>query len=919
MQLEAALHLVPAIAGDHGDVVVVAGLVVARRPAEQAGGGIKAGACWQIAQQQRDGVAIGVGSQQRQAQALALAQGLVGQGIDDRHMVGAGHGQHEAAQSDTAPAVDHAQQHLAVGAVSGRGRPLERGKVAEAGGAALNQRSLCEAHALGAADDLPEEQTPVAVLRAQGAGPGLAGLGRRQVGAVEVEAAVGLDLAELRRQVVIGQGVDAMAQVELGPLTRAWRAAQAAGRAHADGLGVQRLAGLERSALQRCRQVKQPKLGLLGLALRSAEDGVTEVAAGVEQQRERALEIVGADVGDADVVAQGAGQAVGAGVAEGEQDEVGDVRDRREHEVEGHAQVELLHAAQAAGDLQAPAPRRQIGQAQDGALAGAVPAHAFGVQHEMAVGAGGDQAVVAGGEHRRGSRGVVTGRAGPHGLVEADRQLAQRQRHQGAVADAGRDEPGRFGGGKFVDAGGLRDEHAAIGGGDDALAAAAAVGQLEPAPGGQLDGPDRAAARQRATAAGHGALRGVGAGQQQAGQGRAGLAEGEAVDQAGDAVRQLGAAGVAPAERQADDLAAGFGQGAVDGAAGPAHGPQPAVGPEGELTHTGVAEVLPGLAGDGFLGVEGLDAIAAGDIDQPGAGVDSQGVGQGLAAGGAAAADDGAAAGVDQEQLSAGHRPEVAVPVCRQVEHRRIQREQRLHRAAAVLGKAEDLFALGPGAGEHAAVGQLDHGERADVALAGPKAAGEAAQLKWREHRLQIAAQAAQGRIDDQAGQGLRGQGEQAARVVAAPGRGGRQLGAGREHLGQAQGLLGRAAAAVVGQHRTGHAGGLAVAGVVGGRRQKLIALAGHAGEQRRAFGAGHLLLPDLEVTAILGHINGDVLDARGVIGGLPVEQEGRLAAGVIAVAGDAERGAGRAGVQGVADGRAGDRRGGVEEDAGRR
>ena len=55
-----------AVAGEYGDVVVLAGLVVAGRPGEQAIGRIKTGACGQVFNRQGDGVAIGVCSSERQ-------------------------------------------------------------------------------------------------------------------------------------------------------------------------------------------------------------------------------------------------------------------------------------------------------------------------------------------------------------------------------------------------------------------------------------------------------------------------------------------------------------------------------------------------------------------------------------------------------------------------------------------------------------------------------------------------------------------------------------------------------------------------------------------------------------------------------------------------------------------------------------
>ena len=260
VEVEAALHRVLAVAGDDGDVAVGAGLVVAGGPAQQAGGGVEACAGRQVAHQQGDRVAIGIGREQGQAEARALGEGLVRHRMDDRHVVGAGHGQREAAQGHTAAAVDHAQQDFGVGAVFGCRRPLERGVVAVAGGGAFDEGGLIDRHALRTADDLPEEQAAIAVLGADGGGPGLAGLGGRQRRSAQVETAVAVEQAQGRRQVVVRDGIEPVAQVELDELAGARRGAEAAGRAHRDGLRGQGLAVLERLAGQGGSEVQHPQV-----------------------------------------------------------------------------------------------------------------------------------------------------------------------------------------------------------------------------------------------------------------------------------------------------------------------------------------------------------------------------------------------------------------------------------------------------------------------------------------------------------------------------------------------------------------------------------------------------------------------------------------------------------------------------------
>ena len=422
-EVETALHLVLAVAGDDGDVAVLPGLVVARRPAQQPGTGIKEGAGRQVADLQCHGVAIGVGGQQRQLQAFALGQGQIAQGGDDRHMVGPRHCHRKAAQRHTAPAVDHAHQHLGIRAVGGLGRPLQRGAVAVTAGAAFYQRVLLDAQARRRADDLPIKQAAVRIQRTQRRAPSLAGLGSGQGRRVGVQAAISGALAQHRRRVVVRHGINTMAQVELDQRATARRAAKAAGRAHADGLLVQRLAVFQRLAGQCRAQVNHPQLTLLALALAGVADRVAKVAARVQQQHQRTAQVVDADVGEGHVVADRARQAVSAGVGKAQRDKVGDVGDRREHQVIRGAQRHLLHAAQRLGHLNPPPASGQVGQGQHGAFAGSIPAHAVGVQQQVAVGAGGEQAEVGRVQYRANARCVVAGRTRPHRLVKADGQL----------------------------------------------------------------------------------------------------------------------------------------------------------------------------------------------------------------------------------------------------------------------------------------------------------------------------------------------------------------------------------------------------------------------------------------------------------------------------------------------------------------
>ena len=339
----------------------------------------------------------------------------------------------------------------------------------------------------------------------------------------------------------------------------------------------------------------------------------------------------------------------------------------------------------------------------------------------------------------------------------------------------------------------------------------------------------------------------VAAGHQQARQGGARRPEGDAVDQRAQPVFQFGPARQAAVHREADDVGAGIGFGALDRLAAPAHAPEAAIGGEGQIPHPRVGEVPPGAGAAAGLGIEDLHAIAGRHIDQPGAGIDRQRMGEGIVAGALVSFDHGAADGIHQQQLLAGHHPKLAEPIQRHVEHGGLQAEQRRQRAAALLGEAEHLLALAAGAGEHAAVRQLHHRQGADVAVAATEAMAKAAHLHRRQHTAQI--RAFHGR--HKTGQSLGRCRKQRVAGVAAAWSGSRQGGGALNRLVAAEVLACLIATAVVWQHRIGNECRFAVAGAIGGRRQELVGVAQLAGEEVLATGTSYLTAPDAEIAAV--------------------------------------------------------------------
>ena len=102
------------------------------------------------------------------------------------------------------------------------------------------------------------------------------------------------------------------------------------------------------------------------------------------------------------------------------------------------------------------------------------------------------------------------------------------------------------------------------------------------------------------------------------------------------------------------------------------------------------------------------------------------------------ATHDGATAGVNQQQLLAGHHPQLTQVVQRHVEHGFAQDKQRRGVAPAFFAVAKHLVAQCAGAEQNALVGHLHHGQGTNVRVAGAKAFCKAAHRERSHHRLQV-------------------------------------------------------------------------------------------------------------------------------------------------------------------------------------
>ena len=315
MQVEAFDNRVLAVAGHDRHIVVTACLVVTGGPLQGAAAGVVAGAGGQVAQGDGQAIAIGIGHAQGQVEAFPLLECDVAQRLDRGQLVGAGHRQAEAAQGDAAAAVHHPHHHLAVDPVVGCGRPAEAG----AGGIArlglLHRGGGGDPQTGGGLHQLPEEQRAVAVGGLQGGRPGLAHRRSRKNVALRVGGACD---RQGRGRVGVGQGVDAVAQIQLGQPARSRRGAQHAGGAHLHRLPLNRGPRRQHTPLggQGGIEIEDPEIVLVAAAALGRADLALEIAARIEQQQHRCPQIVGADVGDAHVVADLAGTPGAAGVAE---------------------------------------------------------------------------------------------------------------------------------------------------------------------------------------------------------------------------------------------------------------------------------------------------------------------------------------------------------------------------------------------------------------------------------------------------------------------------------------------------------------------------------------------------------------------------------------------------------------------------
>ena len=414
------------------------------------------------------------------------------------------------------------------------------------------------------------------------------------------------------------------------------------------------------------------------------------------------------------------------------------------------------------------------------------------------------------------------GAGGQHVVVEHDADLAHRQRHQGAIGRRHPHHLGRHQRRHHVHLLAVGHQQAAIGGGDQLLGARAANGQFHLAQRDQVHQVQAGAGFTGAAAA---------AGKQQVFEGCAGLGEGDGIEPGVEVHLHL-----RPALRIEADQVTTLGPGA---------GPQRAVGRHGQVIDPHVAEV-----GEAALDrVEAVDAGTRRHVEHTLDGVEGQRLGDAVAI----AVQDLQCAGIQLKQrTTARGGPQPALGVVGQVVDRRIELHLGRQHAATVLVEQVERAAVATARDDEVAVRPLQHRQRADASKALGDAGAEGRTHKRCQHRRELRRRA-----------GLQRRHTQLGLLEQRIGRR-RHAGRGRDaHIHRGAAHAGRAAQvgarAIVGHGH--HRWAFAVAGVVGGQRQKLNQAPGRADVQARA-GRG-LALPDGPVTALHPHIDGGVAHAR--------------------------------------------------------
>ena len=166
-----------AVADDDRDVLVNTGLVVARRPGEKSRAGVEDGAGREIADREGQAVAVGVGGEDRQREALAFGEGDLSQIGDHREVVAARDGEREALDRHSAAVVGDAHDDLGLGGGVGVRRPGQDGALDVAFAFSLFIRirfrlSGGERHPRRGLHELPVEARPVGIQGFESGAPG---------------------------------------------------------------------------------------------------------------------------------------------------------------------------------------------------------------------------------------------------------------------------------------------------------------------------------------------------------------------------------------------------------------------------------------------------------------------------------------------------------------------------------------------------------------------------------------------------------------------------------------------------------------------------------------------------------------------------------------------------------------------------
>ena len=367
-----------------------------------------------------------------------------------------------------------------------------------------------------------------------------------------------------------------------------------------------------------------------------------EILAGVDHQRQWRAQVVFADVGYRHVIRHGTGGTVHTGGSETDTDMVREIEQSGEVGLIDLLEAKALVTLQTGGNAQGVVVSIQAIKGKEGGAALRVVTDRAD-QDRLTVAT--DHRIVVGVEHRV----EIVASADKHVVVEHHADAAHRQWNYGAIHRAGGDDPGRNQRRDDVDLMSLANQQAAVPHGIQGFAARTATRDADAVQGGQVNHHQFAAGASRRHIVGD---------EQQAGELRAGQAEGEGIDLGIQAHLGLDTAAIVEGHHVA--------------AIRPQGAPQlPVGGIEGQIVDAHVAEMTEGMQDR----VEDFDTATRRDIELAGGRIQRDGLRDAVAI----TAQNRARFQVNLDQgVATGGCPQLTVGIEGQVKDRVFEFEERL-------------------------------------------------------------------------------------------------------------------------------------------------------------------------------------------------------------------------------------------------